>query len=191
MSIINPRNLLGDFCFFNLFGIVVKMSVITHKQFKNIRSKHGNKVIVYVSGTFDLTHPNHIIFFEKAKKFGDILVVGVGPDKDVKNNKARETVFNQHMRMKMVDSLKPVDYCFLGKEMLKNKHPQTRVLEIFKELRPDIYYLNNDVGDIDFRKQTCQENGIKMVISKPSKKYGGLTATKIVAKITDLLKNKL
>lgn len=163
------------------------MAIVTHEQFKNIRKKHKDNVLVYVSGTFDLLHANHIIFFEKAKQLGNCLIVGVGPDTDVKKNKKGTLpILNQDIRLKMVDSLRMVDYCFLGKKMLKKGNPQTRVIEIFKQLRPNIYYLNNDASDIDFRKKVCQEYGVKMIISKPSKKYEGLTTSKIIAKIKNI-----
>lgn len=161
--------------------------IIKHGQFKKLRRKHKKDIIVYVSGTFDLTHVNHVIFFEKAKRLGDWLVVSVGPDADIKKNKGNmRPILDQNMRLKMVDSLKPVDYCFIGKRMLKNSNNQARVLEIFRNLKPDIYYLNNDASEMKFREKVCADFGIKMIVSKPSLKYGKLTSSKIIERIKGL-----
>lgn len=43
--------------------------------------------IVLTSGSFDLFHIGHALYLEKAKSYGDILVVGVDDDEKVQNRK--------------------------------------------------------------------------------------------------------
>ena len=89
------------------------MAVINYKKLKNLRLANKTKNIVLCSGVFDLTHAGHALFLEDAKKQGDILVVGVGDDVSTGAMKGRgRPVLNQHVRLKIVDSLKPVDYSF-------------------------------------------------------------------------------
>ena len=47
--------------------------------------------IVLTSGTFDLFHVGHSRYLEKAKQYGDFLVVGVDSDKKVKGKKKLES----------------------------------------------------------------------------------------------------
>ena len=91
------------------------MAQIHPSEFAALRKKFENKKIVYCSGMFDLLHPGHVLFLEDCKKQGDILVVGVGGDSNVKKNKKPgRPIMNHYMRLKLIDSLKQVDYCFLS-----------------------------------------------------------------------------
>lgn len=159
------------------------MSIITNKQLSTIRKKHRRKKIVFASGTFDLTHANHVGFLEHAKKQGDYLVVSVGADFDIKKNKgSSRPILNEAIRLKMVDSLKPVDYSFLGKRMLKNQNSQARMIEVFRTLKPDIYYVDSDASELEYRQQVCKQFGVTVLIAAPYKKYN-LSTTKIIEKI--------
>ena len=57
------------------------------------------KKIVYVDGVFDLFHQGHLNFLEKSKEYGDILIVGVVTDNDVKSYK-REPIIDFSSRKK-------------------------------------------------------------------------------------------
>ena len=92
-------------------------------------------VRVMASGVFDLLHLGHIHFLEEARRLGDELVVIVATDKTARARK-HETITPEDMRLKMVQSLKPVDKAVLGKE--------GDVYEIVLELRPDIIAIGYD-----------------------------------------------
>lgn len=74
--------------------------------------------IIYVDGTFDLLHVGHIRFLEKAKSFGDYLIVGVISGNDVESYK-RQPIIPIEDRCIMLNNLKLVDKvipnCPLGK----------------------------------------------------------------------------
>ena len=53
-----------------------------------------NRQIVLTAGVFDLIHPGHIHYFEKAKSYGDILVVSIVDDKFVRTGKDRAGRFS-------------------------------------------------------------------------------------------------
>ena len=63
---------------------------------------------IYVSVTADLLHPGHISFFERAKFFGSILVVGVCSDEEVSSYK-RAPILNLAERSLMVSACRIVD----------------------------------------------------------------------------------
>ena len=40
----------------------------------------GGKKIVFTNGCFDILHAGHVRYLEKAKAFGDVLVLGLNSD---------------------------------------------------------------------------------------------------------------
>lgn len=132
-----------------------------------------------------MTHAGHVLFFEDCKNYGDILVVGVGNDYILGVNKGRnQPFFNQHVRLKLIDSFKSVDYCFLDESGEKN-HPLDIVKETFKNLKPDIYIINDDAINIQHRKRLSLKYGIKMSILKRScpSEFNNISTSNIIKKI--------
>lgn len=157
----------------------------SYKNLRNIRKKHKNEKIVFCSGCFDLTHAGHVLFFEDCKKRGDVLVVGVGNDYILGINKGRNRpILNQCVRLKLIDSLKPVDYCFLDESYQEN-HPLDIVEGAFKNLEPNIYIINEDASDISYRKRLALKYRTKMVILKRScpPEFEDISTSKIIKKI--------
>lgn len=75
------------------------------------RLKKNNKTIVWTNGCFDIIHYGHICYLEKAKKLGNILVVGLNTDKSVKINKGNNRpIFSLKYRAKVVSALECVDF---------------------------------------------------------------------------------
>ena len=88
--------------------------------------------IVLTQGTYDMVHIGHARYFEEAKKYGDILVIGVDSDEKVRARKGPERpVVPQEERLEMVAHLRPVDVVVL-KELL---HPKWHLI---KTVRPDV-----------------------------------------------------
>ncbi len=71
-------------------------------------------VTVMVFGTFDFVHLGHLNFFEQAKRLGSKLIVVVSRDSNVKRIKGKQPFFSEMERLKLVSSLKPVDFAVLG-----------------------------------------------------------------------------
>lgn len=159
--------------------------IITHDNLKEIRKKFTGKKIVFASGVFDLTHPGHVLFFEDAKRLGDILVVQVGDDVSIRQIKGPERpLFNEQMRLKMISSLKPVDYCFLAHET--DDIPFGATKTAFRNLKPDIYAINDDASDIPRRQElVAAHNFIKLEILKRvcPPEYENISTTKLIEKI--------
>lgn len=164
------------------------MAIIKFNDLNKVRLKHQKDKIVLVTGSFDLFHVGHILFFEDCKKMGNILVVGLGGDKALKLSKGNNRpILNQSIRMKMLDSVKPVDYCFL--DTVSDKKPYLYVLELaFPKLKPDFYAVNNDAAQMDLRKTICAKYGIKMIIKKRScpPEFEKISTSKIIEKIKNL-----
>ena len=75
-----------------------KIVIINYDQLSRVRKENLDKKIVFCSGTFDLTYIGHIIFLEECKKYGDILVVGVGSDRVIKKYKGnKRTILSEEI----------------------------------------------------------------------------------------------
>ncbi len=167
------------------------MAIITYSDLSPLRKKFSGKKVVFVSGSFDIPHAGHVFFFEESKKHGDALFVTVGRDAEIKKNKgADRPIMNESVRLKMVDSLRAVDYVFLTNRPPEGAGWLVPIEEIFEALRPDVYVVNSDVGDISERQKTADKFGIKMVVlgmDFPSKR-DKLSTTRIIEKIKGLTK---
>jgi cytidyltransferase-like protein len=159
------------------------MAIITLNDLPKIRSRHADKKIVFCSGVFDLTHAGHVLFFEDCKKHGDILVVAVGTDVDVRKYKGNERpILNQYIRLKMVDSLKPVDYCFYGSP-LKNEGYMMPIRSMMKRLKPDVYVVNEDA--LQGRRAIAKACNAKLKVCNRSCpfQFEAISTTSIIEKI--------
>lgn len=158
--------------------------IITHDNLKEIRKKFFGKKIVFASGVFDLTHPGHALFFEDVKRLGDILIIQVGDDASIRQVKGpHRPIFNEQMRLKMASSLKPVDYCFLAHET--NDIPFGALKTALRDLKPDIYAVNDDASDIPGRHVMAAKHDIKLEILKRicPPEFDGVSTTKLIEKI--------
>lgn len=91
---------------------------------------------VVVGGTFDLIHPGHLYFLKKASGFGKLIVI-VARDKNVERIKGHKPVIPEKQRLAVVRGLKHVEKAVLGSE-------SDDLLEIMKELKPDVIVLGPD-----------------------------------------------
>ncbi|HWR27654.1 MAG TPA: adenylyltransferase/cytidyltransferase family protein, partial [Candidatus Thermoplasmatota archaeon] len=123
------------------------------------KEKLKGKKIVLSHGCFDLLHPGHIRHFKAAKKYGDILVVTLIPDKFVKKGPGRP-VFNEHLRAESVASLADVDYVTLEKD--------ENVAKTIELLQPDFY-----VKGKEFSNNAEGETSTILQEEKSVKKIGG------------------
>ena len=70
----------------------IKMGILSRKELGEavqIAQNIGKKV-VFTNGCFDIVHAGHIAYLEKAKKQGDLLIVGVNNDASIKRLKGKD-----------------------------------------------------------------------------------------------------
>lgn len=98
--------------------------------------KNGKK-IVFTNGCFDILHVGHIRYLEKAKRLGDILVIGLNSDESIRRIKGSARPLNsQSDRAEMLAALPFVDYISIFGE------PTPEAL--IKKLKPDILVKGGD-----------------------------------------------
>jgi D-beta-D-heptose 7-phosphate kinase/D-beta-D-heptose 1-phosphate adenosyltransferase len=92
------------------------------KTFKDIEKtikilKKQNKKIVFTNGCFDILHKGHVSYLNKAKSYGDILVLGLNSDKSVKKLKGEDRPINcEDDRAYILVCLESVDFVVIFDE---------------------------------------------------------------------------
>ncbi len=103
---------------------------------KSIKDR-SNKVIVFTNGCFDILHRGHIELLRRAKKLGDILIVGLNSDNSVHLLKGiNRPVQNENDRAQILAALEMVDYVLIFDE----ETPE----QVIAEIRPDIQVKGGD-----------------------------------------------
>ncbi len=86
--------------------INVKKSIEVSKKLKQ-----DGKSVVVVGGCFDILHPGHVLFLEKAKKAGDVLFVLLESDEAISQKKGEQRpIHTQKDRSLVLANLVSVDY---------------------------------------------------------------------------------
>lgn len=98
------------------------------------------KKIVLAFGSFDILHPGHLMYLEKARRLGGKLIVIIARDDSIKKFKGHAPFFNQEDRRKMIESLKIVDSAVVGNKL---KKPSDRYL-IIKKYKPSFIVFGYD-----------------------------------------------
>lgn len=114
---------------------------------------------VFVSGCFDMLHSGHVAFFEEAAQHGD-LYVGIGSDTTIQQLKGRQTINTDKERLFMVKAIKHVKDAWVnsGNGLLDFQKE-------IKELKPDIFFVNED-GFTPDKIKLCNEIGAELLVSK-------------------------
>ena len=105
--------------------------------------------IVLAHGSFDLFHYGHLKHLQKAKRYGDKLIVSLTSDEFIRKGPNRP-IFKEKERLEIVKSLKFVDDAFISTE-------ETAISSI-KKIKPDFYVKGNDYKDF---KKDLSKNIIK------------------------------
>ncbi len=127
--------------------------------------KRKGKKIVHCHGVFDLLHIGHLKHFKSAKKYGDILVISVTPDKFVQKGFGRP-YFNSGQRMESLASIEVVDFVILNNS--------TNAVDIIKKIKPNYYVKGPDyknfkediTGQIKNEELIVKKNGGKIVFTE-------------------------
>jgi len=73
--------------------------------------RKNNLKIVFTNGCFDILHKGHIKYLSEAKKFGDILIVGINSDSSIKKIKGlSRPIIPLESRIEVLNSIKPIDF---------------------------------------------------------------------------------
>ena len=105
-----------------------------------VRQADGRRrTVVFTNGCFDLLHAGHVKLLERAKRLGDVLIVGVNSDRSVRTLKGPgRPLVAQRDRALLLAALHSVDYVTV--------FDQATPLELLKRLRPHVLVKGADWG---------------------------------------------
>lgn len=148
-------------------------SVLTEQELLRkikVAKAHGEKIVI-TNGCFDILHAGHIECLNKAKSFGDKLIVAVNDDASVKRLKGSSRPINPlSFRMALLSELRMVDWVVSFSE--------DTPLRLIKAIKPDVLvkggdYKIEDIAGADF---VLQNNGIVKIIPL----LDGFSSTKLI-----------
>lgn len=115
--------------------------------------KEQNKKVVFTNGCFDVLHPGHVDYLNKAKAVGDVLIVALNTDASVKRIKGKKRpILSLEERAFIIGNLKAVDFVTSFKE--------DTPANIISEIVPD-YLVKGEDWDINkiVGREVVEENG--------------------------------
>ncbi|SFL42248.1 rfaE bifunctional protein, domain II [Desulfomicrobium norvegicum] len=92
---------------------------------------------MFTNGCFDIIHPGHVDYLERARSMGSCLVVGLNSDASVRRLKgALRPVNEQQSRARVLAALACVDFVIIFDE--------DTPLELIRKVRPDVLVKGGD-----------------------------------------------
>lgn len=139
------------------------------KYYKDLKKR-----IVFTNGCFDIIHPGHLHLLNKAKKLGDVLIVGINDDNSIKKIKGSSRPINKLQdRVNMLYNLKSVDLVIPFKE--------STPLNLIKAISPDVLVKGGDYKKEEISgKNIVEKKGGKVVVIPFLK---GFSSTEIINSI--------
>ncbi len=124
---------------------------------------------VITFGTFDVFHIGHLRILERARLFGDYLIVGVSTDQLNFDKKQRFPIYTQLEREEIISSLRCVDEVFFEESLAMKR-------EYINKYHADILVMGDDwAGKFDEFKDICS---VKYLARTPS-----ISTTAVIEKI--------
>ena len=148
-----------------------KDKIVDRAKIKDITTQRKNegKRVVFTNGCFDIIHAGHVRYLTKAKKLGDILVIGLNSDSSVSMIKPGRPIIPEQQRAEVLSALSMVDYITLFNE--------DTPYGLIKEIKPDILVKGADWDT----KNIVGSDIVKEVRTIPFVK--GISTTEIIKKI--------
>lgn len=146
------------------------------------KAKSDEKRVVWTNGCYDIMHVGHILYLEKAKALGDILVVGLNSDASVRKYKGPlRPIVEETQRAKLLTSLTCVDYVVI----FDDESP----IRLIEALHPDIYAKGGDytIDTINQEERHVVEAYGGEIALLPG--VEGMSTTNIIDKILEAYKD--
>jgi len=103
------------------------------------RAQTRQSTVVFTNGCFDVLHAGHVALLERAKRCGDLLVVGLNSDRSVRGLKGPgRPVVPQRERARLLAALESVDYVTIFTEATPAR--------LVSRLRPNVLVKGSDWG---------------------------------------------
>jgi D-beta-D-heptose 7-phosphate kinase/D-beta-D-heptose 1-phosphate adenosyltransferase len=136
--------------------------------------REQNKKVVFTNGCFDIIHAGHISSFRQARKFGDVLIVGLNSDDSVRRLKGDcRPIVKEKDRAGLLEALTLVDYIVIFNE----DTPES----LIREICPDVLVKGKDwAGQRIAGQDFVEEHGGRVEFINMEE---GLSTTNIINRI--------
>ncbi len=131
------------------------VEIIGEKRSKNVK-------VVLANGCFDLFHVGHIRYLAGAKELGDLLIVGINSDDQVRKLKGEKRPFMpENERAEIVSALRFVDFVTIFDE--------PTVEELIRAVRPDFHAKGTDytIDSVPEREIVREYGGQTAIVGDP------------------------
>lgn len=139
----------------------------------SIERRKGAKIVL-ANGCFDLFHVGHIRYLAGAKALGDVLIVGINSDEQVKKLKGENRPFMpEQERAEIVSAFGFVDFVTIFDE--------PTVTELIRAVRPDFHAKGTDYTTESVpEREIVKEYGGKVAIVGDPKDHSSTDLIKLV-----------
>jgi rfaE bifunctional protein nucleotidyltransferase chain/domain len=111
-------------------------------------ARRGGARVVLANGCFDILHVGHVRYLEGARALGDLLVVGINSDEQVRALKGEgRPLVPERERAELLAALRAVDYVTI--------FPEPNVEALLRAVRPDIH-----AKGTDYTEETVPERDV-------------------------------
>lgn len=159
--------------------------IITYAKARSLRTRLSNKTIVLTAGCFDILHIGHAMHLSYCKSKGDILVVSIGNDENIKSLKGVTRPINsQTFRARLLASMSTVDYVIISEENGLNDHDN-----LFVMLKPNVYITYSSDPKVNHKKEIVNSYGGQVILCRrlpPNHLKGGISTTLLAEKIKNV-----
>ncbi len=141
-------------------------------------AKQAGKRVVFANGCFDVLHLGHVRYLSGAKALGDLLVVAINSDEQVRRQKGEgRPLMSEGERAELVASLEVVDLVTIFAE--------PTVAELLLALEPDIHAKGTDyTEDTVPEREVVRSYGGRVAIVGDPKDH---SSSELIAKAGDRL----
>jgi len=139
--------------------------------------RRDHKRTVFTNGCFDLLHPGHIDYLQRARALGDVLIIGLNSDASVRGLKGPLRPINpQHDRAIMLGALGCVD--------LIVPFDEPTPIRVISTLLPDILVKGGDYNADDIvGAEEVRANGGEVIVMPF---ISGYSSSSLIQRIVDL-----
>lgn len=133
--------------------------------------------VVFTNGCFDVLHAGHVAYLTEARRLGDVLVVAINTDEQVRAQKGEgRPIFRESDRAEVLSALECVDYVTVFGEPLP--------IEILKRVKPDVLAKGGDYAadEVEGRALVEGYGGLVHVLAHRP----GLGSTEIIRKLEEV-----
>ncbi len=154
--------------------------IIDEAELKKLRDEYrkNSKKVVLATGVYDILHPGHLKFLEKARECGDVLIVGINNDAFARKKGNNRPIQNEQERAQLIAGFKCVSFVHIfdnsdhGKNLIRLIQPDIYIMSTTSEEKPEAraehFELIRDLGGKVVSFGACSTTHSSQIIEKIS-----------------------